>query len=255
MNVALFLTKSNLEKMQAYAEAVSASQDEVVNGALVVIKSTAVSDKQAADVVSSLRQKFKTANLISAQIQEVKIETRNLSGMFAVFFTKAYAAFPGAWLIVDDAEWMPVGPNPLTRFERQHILGGGGVTGRFLFSYGAAVPIGPTIINLPVRSIGLLRYPSDSGWRDRGKYTFARSKPVQLEADQWPFRHGAEFAKEALLAPEASAPEAEASVEVEYEGLEDLFQEVERLTGSRPHHRTGREKLMQIIDGFTSKAP
>lgn len=242
MNLALFLTKNNIGHASAIIRKMHALQTETVNGALVVLHDSTIPISVIRDAVAGLASVFKVSHLVPGQLNHSKSESTHISALFSLFMRTAYTRFPGAWMMFDElAE--PKVANFMQEAAKQHGALGGDITARAIMTPGAALPVGPFVMNVPISLIKVLRYPTDQSWRDRGKFMFARLNFRLVPHDEWLFQASDNKIKDQLM--------PEKSDDLESFTNEELIDVITASGRARPHHFTGRDKLLALAKEAT----
>lgn len=238
MNLALFLTKNNIGHASAIIRKMHALQTETVNGALVVLHDSTIPISVIRDAVAGLASVFKVSHLVPGQLNHSKSESTHISALFSLFMRTAYTRFPGAWMMFDElAE--PKVANFMQEAAKQHGALGGDITARAIMTPGAALPVGPFVMNVPISLIKVLRYPTDQSWRDRGKFMFARLNFRLVPQGEWLF---------SMSTSESEPPDPDA---IEAFSNEELIDVITASGRARPHHFTGRDKLIALAKEAT----
>lgn len=289
MNLALLLTSENSEDIASFCKEASLLQKSPVNGGLVVVHHDGMSVDVVKSLTSPLLPLFPSATLVKAAINHKAPPDGKLASLFSTFLMAGYSLHPGPWLIVD-GPGNPRAEDFLTKLDFQHRAYGGTVTGRGTRFPGSFRPVGPITLELSQKSLKLLRYPSLESWRERGQFLFARVgygvvslaeylfhtqekeepavpvAPANLEdvnpkvgpvpdverpsrADVWASIPQPILAP--LPTPQPPAPPPKKTKHVETE----LLDRVEALTGKRPHHFTGKDKLEELISEAETLSP
>lgn len=270
MNLALFVTKSNMASLAGLVQQAAELQRETVNGALIVAHDHTLKPADIAFTLD-LAARFKASASLPVQVNASHSEPEQIASMFSGFLTSAYTRYPGPWLLFDEPA-LPKEENWMQAALRQHGAFGGKMTGRAITNPGSARPIGPVTMELDFKALKFLRFPTRQSWRERGQFLFARHGFQLVPADQWLFRmERAETAEMALEveptqgetaaiadttppAPiESTQPEsARPRINPEYIANEDAIPDedlrklIETASGKKPHHFTGREKLLAM---------
>jgi hypothetical protein len=262
MNLCLFVTKESLASLPPIVERMSELQQEVVNGACIVVHDALVKPADLAFTIP-LARRFKVAASLPAQINTSTPQPIQMAALFSRLLTTAYARYPGPWLLFDE----PADPkmeNFMQAALRQHGEYGGKMTGRAITHPGSAVPVGPVTLEIDFKHLRFLRFPTRQSWRERGQFLFPRAGFQLVPAAEWLFD---------MKRVEATQPEIRAIFhegkwanpsEVDFgdpnpayatpppEDMSDdeLRSFIEVATGKKPHHFTGRDKMIQMATGL-----
>ncbi len=186
MNLAIFVTNSNLPTVEAFCERSATLQQTTVNGALCVVHQAGMSLAAVSKATASFAPRFKVQTSLPVQVNLELPEDARIAAMFARFLLGAYARFPGPWLVVD--QWaMPLVPEFMVLARQQHAAFGGRMTGRGVATPGAILPVGPVVMELPAQTLKFLRFSSRESWRSRGRYHFGRCGFGMVQPDQYLF--------------------------------------------------------------------
>jgi hypothetical protein len=267
MNLALFVTQANKASLPGIVSSLAASQQELVNGAIVVIHDSLI-PKSDLSFTLPLADRFKVSASLPVQVNAAHSESDHLAAMFSSFLTVAYARYPGPWLLFDEPA-LPKGDNWMQAALRQHGAFGGKMTGRASVNPGSTRPIGPVTLEFDFKALKVLRFPTRQNWRERGQFLFSRAGFQLVPADQWLFSMrnpecAAAQSEPAIAHPVAvEATQLEGGVFIEpnpeyftppLESLTDdeLRDLIRVATGKAPHHFTGRDKLLQMAKELTT---
>jgi len=255
MNLALLVTRTNIEDLAHTANAISEHQDDVVNGALSVIHDQSIPADKIEEAFLPLSRKFKAVQNNAVHVNASASSSDQISLLFGMFLMQVYSRFPDGWLIID-SKATPVVSDIMNAVKRQHNALGGDLTGRGEEGKGSIKPVGPLVIDMPQKTMKFLRYPVGQSWRERGQFQFARSKFKQVSVKDYLWNLGVG----------AVAPKIEEPVEATQEGgeitpedqpfhtwdKELLIQYIHRHTGVKPHHATGYRKLVALAEKNTA---
>ena len=242
MNLALFVTHDNLEQVRALVPILAERQQQTVNGCCLLIHSSTIPSAIINEMAARIFPRFRANALLPVQSNSGHPNHAKLASMFGRFLLGAYSRYPGAWLLMDEpAE--PVVDNFMQAAERQHGAFGGKMTGRAVINKGACVPVGPVTLELPQNILRFLRFPTGDSWRTRAQHLFLRAGFQLVPADQWLFSMG-----------EPSHVQDAAAGKDDELSDEELVRRVTEATGKKPHHFTGRDKLLAMLEEATTAA-
>lgn len=237
MNTVFLVSPHNAAELVESAEMFAEKQSTSVNGALVVIHTSGAAD-EARKIANTLAPKFRAANLIKVVGNESGLNI-SISTLFARFLLSCYTKFPGPWMVIDG--WTkPLVDNVFDVAMSQHRVSGAKVSGMAQTTETFTRPSGPFVMELDMKPLKFLRFPSTEPWRHRIGHVLRRMKFGHIKREEWPFTL-------------SKSPEAEREVKiidpnepVDYESLDDnqLREIIRQRTGTKPHHFTKRENLL-----------
>lgn len=258
MNTVLFLTQENKNEMADSIRLLASKQHDIVNGALVVCHQSCISEKEAKRIANPLSAKFRTGGLVKAASNVKMNHDGQIAVMFARFVALAYIRFPGPWLVIDEPTGVKV-DNWAKAVLDQHNLNGGKVVslvkqdGKSLLSYG------PISMHLNIKTMKMLHFATNESWRSRGRFLLMNAGLRAVDPEKSLFCKVSEC-EGPPVAPEKVADldegpypksferkEPVLSVGGENEDRRLLMDKVERITGKRPHHFTGIDKLREMV--------
>lgn len=253
MNLALFVTKESLPSLPALVARMASLQKDTVNGVLVVIHDSFI-PVSALNFTLPLATKFKVRASLPVQVNASHSVAEQASSMFARFLTSAYTRYPGPWLLFDEpAE--PKQENFMQALLKQHGAHGGKMTGRAITNPGSATPVGPVTLELDFKLLRFLRFPTRQSWRERGQFLFVRGGFQLIPAEDWLFTMRRPEPAEPKPEVEATQPNIISPHPDDLDSYSDemLAQLLLDQTGKRPHHFTGRDKLLQMAKELTTQ--
>lgn len=246
MNLAVFITHDTIAKLEPLFGRMAELQRTTANGCLCAVASATLPKERVLQALGDLPSRFKASAHLPVQTNSDFTLAARHAQMFGRFLLGAYSRYPGPWLMFDEpAE--PVKEDFMQELLRQHGSHGGRMTGRGRKDVGSIEPVGPVTLELPQQGLRFLRYGTNESWRSRGRYHFQRAGFQLVEPGEWLFRmEPAERAE--LVANESGQP-------VDSLGNDALIQLIEQRTGKRPHHFTGREKLISMAQETSPAIP
>lgn len=265
MNLALFATQENIHTIGPLLERIAQLQEEPVNGAMVVLHDSRIRKEALSEACLPLGRRFKVLAMLPGQLNPSNSHQSHIAALMSVFLRGAYTRFPGPWLLFDEPA-LPTCRNFMQEALKQHGSLGGRMTGRAILDTGSVLPLGPITIDLPIEVMKIFRYPSTiQGWRDRGRHIFARAGFQLVMPDQWIFTlrevestqpEAGSFRGVIDMAPEEPLPHGHVHRDYRRPGPEDLPKlSNDELIGlivdagsPKPHHLTGRNKLLRMAE-------
>lgn len=245
MNLALFVTKSNMASLAGLVQQAAELQRETVNGALIVAHDHTLKPADIAFTLD-LAARFKASASLPVQVNASHSEPEQVASMFSGFLTSAYTRYPGPWLLFDEPA-LPKEENWMQAALRQHGAFGGKMTGRAITNPGSARPIGPVTLELDFKALKFLRFPTRQSWRERGQFLFARSGFQLVPVEQWLFTmERVEATQEPEQEPELDFNKVVVTTDLREQSDEEIAAFIGRVSGKKPHHFTGREKLLAM---------
>jgi hypothetical protein len=236
--------------MKASAQKMFESQQTVHNGALAVVCDQLLNKEEVEAAFKPLSTKFKATVLIPVPVnRSSKPEVQNAL-LFGTFLIQGYGRFPGPWLVCDD-KGVPAVPNFMDATERQHNSYTAKLTGRFDLKDQSALPIGPVVIDLPIRALKFLRYPVSTSWRERAQFFFSRCRLKNVSPSEYLFNLGDKEVKKEEKVADVAIPDAAALDHViDFNSLprEDVIEFIIRKTGRAPHHKLSQTKLVALAE-------
>lgn len=184
MNIALLVTKTNKEEIAAFVKQAATLQEELVNGAILVVYSDELTKEEAKAVAEDINPVFKVIATLETKINRTRNSLMQIASLFARFLVSGYSKFPGPWLIVDGKS-VPIKENFMQVARRQH--GVNAISGRFSYEGGGATPIGPVVISEQGNKMKFLRFTTEQSWRERGKYHFSRCERYEIPESDYCF--------------------------------------------------------------------
>jgi hypothetical protein len=184
MNLALLVTKKNLEDMTKTALRMGEMQEAPVNGAFCVFYDSTIPKEQIARMIEPISKRFPAMSFGPIQINGSMTADLQAAVLFGNLIIQAYSRYPGAWIVADTLS-IPLVKDFMQASEKQHKGFGGGMSGRGVLGKGSICPVGPVVFDLPQRSLKFLRYPVNVSWRERGKFQFARYRFAQIDAKDY----------------------------------------------------------------------
>lgn len=239
MNLALFVTQESLSTLPALVAEMAEKQQETVNGACVVLHDSNIKPADLSFTLA-LARRFKTSGSLSVQVNSSLCEASQNASLFSQLLVSAYARYPGPWLIFDEPA-SPKEKNFMQELLRQHGKYGGRMTGRAVTEPGSARPVGPVTLELEFKILRFLRYPTRQSWRERGQFLFARSGFQLVPANEWLFNMGKVESTQYVSREDFSGEAPDESLTDD-----ELRAKIAMATGTKPHHFTGREKLLSM---------
>lgn len=249
MNLAIFVTRANRAALPELLARMADLQKVTVNGACVVVHDSSLKGP-ALSCTLALARRFKASASLPVQVSSDYPEAGQIASMFSRFLTSAYTRYPGPWLLFDDpAE--PKGENFMQELLKQHGAYGGRMSGRATTAPGCATPVGPITLELDFKALKFMRFPTRQSWRERGQFLFARAGFQLVPPGEWLFTMRKTESAEPALEVESTQlePQFSASLTVnDFDGTSDenLARFIEKVSGKKPHHSTGRNKLLSM---------
>ena len=250
MNLSLIVSDDNFAEMKASAEKMFESQETVHNGAFVVAYDQLINKDELEAAFKPLSTKFKTTALIPVPVNRNTKPEIQKALLFGTFLIQGYGRFPGAWLVCDD-KGAPTTPNFMDAVDRQHNSYNAKLTGRFDVNGQSAFPIGPVVIDLPIRTLKFLRYPVSTSWRERAQFFFSRCRLKNVDPSEYLFNLGDKDIKKEEKVADVPIPDAAAldhTVDFNVLPREDVIEYIVRKTGKAPHHMLGQTKLVALAE-------
>lgn len=203
MNLVLLVTTANLPEIREFTQAASKLQTEPVNGALLIFHQVGIPTSTITALADDLRPMFRATLASPCNVNEALGPNGGAASLFARFLINGYTRYPGPWLVVDGFS-VPVVPNFMQVAFKQHRAGNGQATGRGICNPGSICPVGPVVLELPVKRLKVLQFPAGNSWRERGQFVFARCGFSIVPAADYLFSISPEHTalKEVALPPE-----------------------------------------------------
>ena len=256
MNTVIFLTKDNKKDMAEAVRLLAHRQITKVNGALIVVHQTVISAKEAHKIVEPLVERFVITSAINTSGNFSLSHDAQIASMFAKFVMIAYSKFPGPWLILD-APSAPLVDNWAQAVHTLHMSKGGKSSGLAKVDGKTFLTHGPIVLQLPWQPMKMFRFSTNESWRSRGRYLIMGSGFAKISAEESVFcrldQMPQPYPGEVIAAPESTQVVAALPplmppdfAKVELDEREALAKYIEELTGKRPHHFTGLDKLRSM---------
>jgi hypothetical protein len=241
MNLALLVTKKNLEDMTKTALRMGEMQEAPVNGAFCVFYDSTIPKEQIARMIEPISRRFPAMSFGPIQINGSMTADLQAAVLFGSLIIQAYSRYPGAWMVVDSLS-IPLVKDFMQVAEKQHKGFGGGMSGRGVEGKGSICPVGPVVFDLPQRSLKFLRYPVNVSWRERGQFQFARYRFAQIDAKDYIWS-----LSEAKCEPKV-LEESEEGEDPDFEQWEkdQLLEYIAEKSGRAPAKNTGLPRLIAM---------
>ena len=261
MNTVIFLTKDNKKDMAEAVRLLAHRQQTKVNGALIVVHQTVISAKEAHKIVEPLVEKFVITSAINTSGNFGLSHDAQIASMFAKFVMIAYSKFPGPWLVLDDPS-APLVDNWAQAVHTLHMSKGGKSSGLAKVDGKTLLTHGPIVLQLPWQPMKMFRFSTNESWRSRGRYLIMGSGFARLTEEEsvfCPLDQAPSGVTELVIQPSGPV-ESEAPImtpdfaKVELDERDALARYIEEVTGKRPHHFTGLDKLRSIAQELNQPA-
>jgi hypothetical protein len=252
MNLALLVTKKNISEMETTAMKMGEMQDAPVNGAFCVFYDSTISKERISALISPISKRFKVLSYGPIQINGSLNNDLQVAVLFGSLIIQAYSRFPGPWMVVDSLS-IPVVKDFMQVAEKQHRAMGGQMSGRCVESKGSILPVGPTIIDLPHRSLKFLRYPVNSSWRERGRFQFVRCRFSKIDAESYIWSLSENKCEPKELKEEEEQPPDDDG-DFEQWDKSKLIEYITRMSGREPHRATGMPRLISLANELSQLA-
>lgn len=251
MNLALLVTKKNISEMEKTALKMGEMQNSVVNSAVCVFYDSTIKKDMIEQIVSPITSKFSVVSFGPTQMNGSMSHDLQLAVLFGTLVIQAYSRFPGPWMVVDSLS-IPLVKDFMQASEKQHRSLGGGMSGRAVEGRGSILPVGPTVFDLPQKTLKFLRYPVNSSWRERGQFQFARCRFTKVEADNYIWSLSENKCEEKELKEEEEPVESDQ----DFDNWDKprLIEYIARMSGREPYRTTGLTRLISTAKELSALA-